>query len=79
MKPSTIAISLGLQDIARGLDHVIAGVAGERVAWSLIVYTEGRASYVSTAPRDDAVREIKRLVECWEQGMPDVPAHDYQG
>jgi len=25
------------------------------------------------------VREIKRLLELWEAGMPDVPAHEVNG
>lgn len=79
MKPSTIRVSQSLQDVAKGLSQVLEKIAGEPVAFSLIVFTEVRASYVSNAPREDCVREIKRLLECWEQGMPDVPAHDFQG
>jgi hypothetical protein len=64
-----------MQDIARLLDSAIEQVAGERIAFTLMIFTEGRASYISTAKRDDSVREIKTLLSHWEQGMPDVPAH----
>ncbi len=77
MKASTIALSKELAAIARGLDRVIADAAGERIAFTLVVFTEGRASYVSTASREDSVREIKTLLAHLEAGMPDVPPHQY--
>lgn len=75
MKPSTIALSRELQSIASGLDAAIEAAAGERIAFALLVFTEGRASYISTCSRDQSVREIKHLLEIWEQGMPDIPNH----
>lgn len=79
MKPGTIALSERLQDIARQLDRMIETAAGERVAFTLIVFTEGRASYVSSASRAESIREIKHFLGLWEQGMPDIPAHDVRG
>lgn len=78
MKPGTIALSEALQSIGRRLDADIEKSAGERVAWTLVVFTEGRASYISTANREDSVREIKDLLALWGEGMPDVPAHEIQ-
>jgi hypothetical protein len=75
MKDSTIRLSQGLQGLATVIDQSIEQIAGERVAFTLLVFTEGRASYVSTANREESVREIKTLLSHWEQGMPDVPAH----
>lgn len=72
---AAIALSKQLKDIAKRLDADIEKAAGERVAFTLLVYTDGRASYISTASREDSVREIKNLLGYWEQGMPDVPAH----
>lgn len=77
MKAATLEISKALQGLARDLDKRIESLAGERIAFTLLVFTEGRASYISTAVREDSVREIKRLLGIWEQGMPDVPAHEY--
>lgn len=78
MKQSTIQLSQKLQAIAQGLDEVIEEAAGERVGFTLIVFTEQRASYISTVKREDSVREIKNLLQVWGEGMPDIPAHDYQ-
>ena len=79
MKPGTIALSEALQGIAHELDQSIEHAAGEPVAFTLLVFTEGRASYVSTASREESVREIRRLLALWEQGMPDIPAHEVRG
>ncbi len=76
MKASTLALSRSLQDIARDLDKSIEKAAGERVAFTLMVFTEGRASYISTAPREFSVAEIKNLLTLWGHDMPDVPAHE---
>lgn len=75
MKGSTTALSHALGDIAKDLDKAIEAAAGERVAFTLVVFTEGRASYISSASREDSVREIRNLLDLWERGMPDVPAH----
>jgi len=36
-------------------------------------------NYISNADRDDACAALKSLVHGWEQGMPDIPAHEIQG
>lgn len=75
MKDSAAKVSRELQGIAQALDKVLAEVAGERVAFTLLVFTEGRANYVSSASREDSVRELKELLALWESGEEDVPAH----
>lgn len=70
-----VAVSQRLQDLARELDRQLEDIAGEPVGFTLIVYTSPRASYISNARREESVREIKYLLSLWEQGMPDVPAH----
>lgn len=76
MSQTAIKLSQQLQEIAQDLDNAIERAAGDRIAFTLLVFTGGRASYISTAARADSIREIKFLLELWEQGMPDVPAHD---
>ena len=76
MNESTLALSRSLQGIAQDLDLAIEAAAGERVGYTLIVFTEGRASYISTVKRDESVREIKNLLHCWGEGLPDIPAHE---
>lgn len=72
---SSNQLSQDLQDIATVLDSMITASAGKRVAFTLMVFTDNRASYISTASRDDSVREIKNLLALWEAGLPDIPAH----
>lgn len=72
---AAVRLSQRLERIAADLDRAIEDAAGERVAFTLLVFTEGRASYVSSCSREDSQREIRRLLEFWEQGMPDVPTH----
>jgi hypothetical protein len=79
MNEATLKLSRDMQSIAGALDQVIADVAGERIGFTLIVFTEGRASYISTISREESVREIRKLLDLWDQGMPDVPAHDVKG
>jgi predicted transcriptional regulator len=76
---SAIQLSKDLKDIAKRLDAMIEQSAGQRVAFTLMVYTDGRASYLSTASREDGIREMKKLIELWEAGMPDIPAHKISG
>lgn len=73
---SAIQLSKDLQQIAAQLDNLITASAGKRVAFTLLVFTDDRASYISTASREDSVREIKNLLELWDAGMPDMPAHN---
>lgn len=74
---NTMQLSKDLQGIATDLSKQIERSAGEPVAFTLLVYTEGRASYISNATREESVREIKHLLDLWGQGMPDIPAHEF--
>ena len=76
MSNSTIELSKNLKKIAKDLDDAIEDAAGERVGFTLIVYTEDRASYVSTINREDSIREMKNLIEFWGKEMPDILAHE---
>lgn len=75
MKDSTIKVSVAMPAIAEALENIIESIAGERVGFTLLVFTEERASYISNVPRADSVREIKGLLADWEAGAPDIPAH----
>lgn len=78
MKPGVDRkVSEEMQALARKLDDMLRDIAGEPLAFTLLVYTEPRASYISNATREESVREIKHLLALWEQGMPDVPAHKF--
>ena len=71
----TKAVSLSLQHIAEMLDNALNDAAGEPTGFALVVFTPERAQYVSNCDREDVVKGLKELLELWEHGMPDVPAH----
>lgn len=50
MKRGTIALSECLQNIAPALDQSIEDVAAERVAFTLLVFTEEKAEPATPAP-----------------------------
>lgn len=66
-----------LPGVAKKLEAMLEDVAGEPLAFTLIIYTEPRASYISNADRSLCVQEIKHLLDLWDHGMPDVPAHKF--
>ena len=70
------AVSRAMQRIARMVDAEIEKEAGQRIAFTLLVYTAPRASYVGSCERAEAIREMKRLIEIWEADMPDIAAHE---
>ena len=67
MNEATIKLSRNLPGIAQGLDDVISDVAGGRIGFALVVFTEGRASYVSNCGRSEVVRELRNLLERGER------------
>lgn len=56
-------VSRDLQSIAFDLDKRIGHSAGARTAWMLLVFTEGRANYISNAPRQEVVAAIAALTQ----------------
>lgn len=75
---AVVRVSEQLKDIAQRLDADLTQAAGERVAFALVVYTGNRASYISTASRDESREALRHLLAHWDAGMPDVPAHEVQ-
>lgn len=72
-----INVSRGLQEVARDLDQQLERLAGARVSFSLFVYTEGRTQYISSSgDRAEIKRAITAILDGWEAGMPDIPAHE---
>lgn len=79
MSQVTRAISLEAQAIANRLEEDInrAAGAGQRIGFTLLIYTPERASYIGNVARADAIREMKNLLAIWEADMPDIPAHEF--
>ena len=72
-------ISMQGQDIARMVEGQLEAVAGERVGFSLFVWTKGRCTYVSNCPdRAEIITVLEQMIESWKKGMPDIPAHEVQ-
>lgn len=64
-----------LQDIAQSLSDVLSDVAGEPVPFVLVVQADKIAQYVSNCDRKDGRELIESLLERWEAGRADIPAH----
>lgn len=64
-----------LQDIAQSLSDVLSDVAGEPVPFVLVVQSDKIAQYVSNCDRKDGRELIESLLERWEAGRADIPAH----
>ncbi len=76
MAESTINLSKNLNKIAKKLDKNINHHAGKRLGFTLIIYTEGRASYISNCDRNQSIEQMKHLLTLWGEGMPDIKAHE---
>lgn len=76
MSDSTVKISQSMHGLASGIDDALEEITGERLGFTLIVFTPVRASYISNCERAEVIKEIKTLLEYWKQDMPDIPAHE---
>lgn len=68
-------LSVRLQDIAQSLAEVLDEVAGEPIAFVLVLNADKTAQYVSNASRADGVEMIESLLARWKAGRADIPAH----
>ena len=68
MNKTTIKLSRGLDAICGRLDADIEKTVGERVGFSLVIYTEGTTSYISNIDREDAIPHLESLLELWKEG-----------
>ncbi len=77
MSSSTI-VSKNLQHLARLISGQLKNMTGERLGFSLVVFNNEpgeRVNYVSNCDRADVAAALRELLEHWEKGMPDIPAH----
>lgn len=68
-------LSVRLQDIAQSLSDVLGDVAGEPVPFVLVLQADKIAQYVSNCDRQDGRELIESLLERWDAGRADIPAH----
>lgn len=72
---ASLNLSLRLQDIAQSLAEVLDEVAGEPIAFVLVLSADKTAQYVSNASRADGTEMIESLLARWKAGRSDIPAH----
>ena len=68
-------LSVRLQDIAQSLSDVLGDVAGEPMPFVLVLQADKIAQYVSNCDRPDGRELIESLLERWDAGRADIPAH----
>ena len=73
--PAAARLSVRLQDIAQSLADVLAEVAGEPIAFVLVLQADKAAQYISNCAREDGRELIENLLERWKAGRADIPAH----
>jgi hypothetical protein len=64
-----------MQEIAQSLTDLLQDIAGEPLAFVLVVSADKTAQYVSNASRQDGKEMIEGLLDRWKAGRADIPAH----
>ena len=72
---ASLNLSLRLQDIAQSLSEVLDEVAGEPIAFVLVLSADNVSQYVSNCKREDGRALIEELLARWKAGRADIPAH----
>lgn len=75
-KADSVLVSEEIQSLAESIDKRLEEITGRRQNFVLVVFTEGRANYVSNGNREEVRNELASLVKFWQEGMPDIPAHE---
>ena len=78
-KTPEILISENLQHIAKELEKELTFWAGQSMCFTLLVYntTPGaRMNYISNTDKGDCIKAMRSLLDGWEEGMVDIPAHE---
>lgn len=74
-KSASVRLSLRMQDIAGSLNDVLTEIAGEELAFVLVVQSDNVMQYVSNASRPDGQALLEDLLQRWKDGRADIPAH----
>ena len=73
--PTTTRLCITFPVIAQYLNDLLTEAAGEEVAWVLVVQADEEPNYVSNAARPDGRALIETLLQRWDAGRSDIPAH----
>lgn len=71
----SLRVSLVMQQLAQNLNEVLTDVAGEEIAFVLVVQADKVAQYVSNTKRQDGQELLESLLARWKAGRADIPAH----
>jgi len=71
----TQQLSVGMQTVAARIDGTLSELAGAEVPWVLVCQVDGVAQYVGNVRREDGTALIRSLLERWDAGRADIPAH----
>lgn len=71
----SLRVSLAMQEIANQINGLLTAVAGEEIAFVLVVQADNVAQYVSNTKREDGAALIEDLLARWKAGRADIPAH----
>jgi Mn-containing catalase len=71
----SLRVSLALQQIASNLNELLTEIAGEEIAFVLVVQADKVAQYVSNTKREEGAELIESLLARWKAGRADIPAH----
>ena len=75
MSSPTERISLVLQPLAAEIRSTLRHEAGEETPFLLVVQSGDVVQYVSNADRSEGIEVLRGLLERWEAGRADIPAH----
>jgi len=56
-----------LQGFARAVDAMLRNTTGRRINFSLIIWEDGEANYVSNADRASVKKAMAEVLERWDQ------------
>lgn len=72
---ASLKFSVQAQPFAQALAETLEGIAGEPVAFVLVVQVDKVAQYISNCERKDGVDLIESLLARWKANRADIPAH----
>ncbi len=77
-----IIISENLKDLFNNLINELTDLTGKNdIGLSLVIFNHknnSRLNYISNCKRNEVIKVWLTLINGWEKGMPDIPAHEYQ-
>lgn len=68
-------LSAQIQPLAGALEQMLKDMTGERVSFVLMMSVGQVTSYAANVEREDGMGLLRELLERWEAGKADIPAH----